>query len=302
MFKLNLDRVKMTEIGGGNIRLVGDRSSGKSTYMAALARWPNASANSPVQHIMPTNEGGEKLIEQSQNLLEQGLTISATDLSQDIANDTARDYGIRITLKDRFSLFNNQTEKKGEINLDINCKDYSGEFFSDLIYMGNDLKLENYLEDCIAADGLALLVDGTSHRKDAEYAMGIEKLFALLDKSELDKQSRRIAMILTKAEQAELLVNRNQKPQLIAERRFPQLYQKLQSHNGKGSFRVEYFLSSAFGTIGNQTLEANSKIIKRDKGGTSAVIKNPKLWRPFGLVSPLYWLCTGNRHKDLDRE
>jgi GTPase SAR1 family protein len=296
MFNLNLDFNKKTEVGS-NVRLIGDRKSGKSTFMAALARWPNANANSPVKSISAFTESGEKIIEQAQNILEQGLELSPTDVSQDISQEC----GIRVTLKDKFSLFSSQSEGDREIKLDISSKDYAGEFFSDLIHTNSDSRLDSYLQDCIMADGLMLMVDGTA-RKDSEYAMGIEKLFSLLDKSEIDSRSRRIAMVLTKGEQAELLVNRNQKPQLIVERRFPQLYRKLQNYNGKGAFKIEYFLSSAFGTLGNKTLEPNSKIINRDKGGTSAVIKTPRLWRPFGLVSPLYWLCTGSKHRDLEQE
>ncbi len=41
------------------LRVIGDRASGKTTYMASLARWPNADPFSPVQNVTPVNEEGE---------------------------------------------------------------------------------------------------------------------------------------------------------------------------------------------------------------------------------------------------
>jgi predicted signal transduction protein with EAL and GGDEF domain len=66
------------------IRVVGDRASGKTVYMAALARWPNASVNSPVQTIIPINEDGETLAAMAQNILEQGLEMPPSVISDNV--------------------------------------------------------------------------------------------------------------------------------------------------------------------------------------------------------------------------
>jgi hypothetical protein len=55
---------------------------------------------------------------------------------------------------------------------------------------------------------------------------------------------------------------------------------------------VEYFTTSTFGVF-EEYLEPNSIILQRGKWETITVIKNPSEWKPFGLVEPLYWLCTG---------
>ncbi len=62
------------------LRIIGDRTSGKTTYMASLARWPNADPDSPVQAVTAVDEGGEDLINKAQNILEQGLQLEQTDL------------------------------------------------------------------------------------------------------------------------------------------------------------------------------------------------------------------------------
>ena len=145
-----------------------------------------------------------------------------------------------------------------------------------------------------------MLVDGTSHRKDKEFAMGMEKLLMEIDRSEMEMQHRRIALVLSKCEQLELWVNRH-RPRKVA-KRFPKLFAQLEAWSDSGGGTVEYFTTSAFGILGRQYPEPNSMRLKRARDGTTSVIKKPKLWRPFGLVSPIYWLCTGKRHSELDRD
>ena len=280
---------------GSLLRIIGDRGSGKTAYLASLAYWPNANPESPVKSINPIGEEAEELIDKAREILEQGLELEPTDLNADI--NEVKDYRLSINLKDRFSWLEGS---KKSVQLNISCKDYAGEFFSDLIYKNGDPKLENYLEDCCLATGLLMLVDGTSHRKDKEFAMGIEKLLMEIDRSDMEMQRRRIALVLSKCEQSELWVNRH-RPRKVAAR-FPKLSAQLETWSKFGGGTVEYFTSSAFGIVGQQYPEPNSKRLRRSRHGTNSVIKNSKLWRPFGLVSPIYWLCTGKRHSELDRD
>ncbi|MFM6264917.1 MAG: hypothetical protein ACKPFA_00150, partial [Dolichospermum sp.] len=67
------------------IRVIGDRSAGKTAYMASLARWPNADPKSPVHTVSPIGEAGEELVTKAQNILEQGLKLEPTDLRANAA-------------------------------------------------------------------------------------------------------------------------------------------------------------------------------------------------------------------------
>ena len=78
------------------LRVIGDRASGKTTYMASLARWPNADPSSPVQTVIPVNEEGEELIAKAQNILEQGLELEPTDLSASAID--VKDYTLSIEI------------------------------------------------------------------------------------------------------------------------------------------------------------------------------------------------------------
>jgi hypothetical protein len=271
------------------IRVIGDRRSGKTTYMASLAYWPNADSNSVVQMVSPIGEGGDELVAKAQNILEQGLQLEAT-LPEQTAEDV-KDYAISISLKQKFS--------KENIKLNINCKDYAGEFFADLVHQPNNPRLQNYLEDCLEGTGILLLLDGTTHRKDIEYSQGLEKFLVALDRVGLDDRKRRIALVLGKCEQPELWVNRHQ-PKDLAIMRFAKVQRVLNNWAEMGEGEVGYFTTSAFGMLGNRYPEPNARRISRDIGGTMSVLKDPKRWRPFGLVSPIYWLCTGQRHKQLE--
>jgi hypothetical protein len=287
---------------GGSIRIIGDRGSGKTAYMAALARWPNASKDSPVKSVMPINEAGEDLINSAKNLLEQGLELESTDVGAD--PEEIKDYAIGVILQNTSSWRNLvlKNVRSRTVELNIRCKDYSGEFFSDLLSSRNDPMLEAYLEDCYNAQGLALLIDGTSHRKDQVYADGLDRLLAGLDRFNLGNQPRRIACVITKAEQSELIMNRNKPSNYLHSRRFPNLYGKLKDWQRSGQGAVDFFVASAFGTIDPRGMEGNYKLLSRRQwGGTQSIIKDPSHWQPFGLISPLYWLCTGERHKDLDQ-
>lgn len=277
----------------GVLRVIGDRAAGKTTYMAALARWPNAHISGPVELVTPSNKDGGELIKQAQNLIEQGLQIEQTRLANDVL--AIKDYSLRIILKPE----SNFSPAKTVFNLDINCKDYSGEFFSDVLHQTDSQLLRDYLNDCFPATGIMLMIDGTTHRKDREYALGLDKLLVALA-GDLHSQKRRIALVLTKCELADLWVNRH-RPKFLAEARFPTIFKRLESWQDLGVGSVEYFTTSAFGVTGNKYPKPNSQQIYRDRGGVASVLEDSKRWQPFGLVSPIYWICTGKRHLQLDK-
>ncbi|NEO40385.1 MAG: hypothetical protein F6J90_30205 [Moorea sp. SIOASIH] len=285
-----------------SVRVIGDRKSGKTTYMAALARWPGDDpSTSPVQTVTPINDNGEALIAKAKNLLEQGEQLEGTPLDANV--DEVKDYSIEIVLKDQFSWRRLKTSVGSSlIRLNINCKDYSGEFFQDVLNQSGTPLLRDYLEDAVQANGIMLLLDGLAHRKDREYANGVDKFLIALDQAETGVINRRIALVLTKCEQPELWVNRH-KPTYIATARFPEVMKRLQAWEQSGPGSIDCFTTSAFGMLGERHPEPNMRRISRDREGIQAsILKDSQGWKPFGLVAPIYWLCTGQRHRKLDQE
>ncbi|WP_346294243.1 TRAFAC clade GTPase domain-containing protein [Sphaerothrix gracilis] len=283
------------------IRVIGDRASGKTTYMAALARFPHASSNNLIQSITAINDDGRELIAKAQNLLEQGLELEPTDL--ETKAEIIKDYRLSILTNDSFSLKRTPIGLTGSPTLQMNVsfKDYAGEFFSDLLHRSQDSQLADYLEDCSQATGIMFLLDGSAQRKDAEYAAAIEKFFNGLVDTKDTSTLKRIALVLTKCELPDLWIKRNQ-PEKLAHAKFKQVCAKLQSWQLSSKGNVNYFATSAFGVVGSRFAEPNSKQLSRDQGGVTSILRDPQHWRPFGLVSPIYWLCTGNRQQQLDEE
>ncbi|NEO56537.1 MAG: hypothetical protein F6K54_27745 [Okeania sp. SIO3B5] len=295
LLKTRINENLKEENCSGILRVIGDRAAGKTTYMAALARWPNADVSSPVELVTPANKDGEYLIKQAKNFIESGLQIEQTRLANDVLE--IKDYSLRIILKPEDNLRRSNTV----LNLDISCKDYSGEFFSDVLQQTDSQLLRDYLNDCFPATGIMLMIDGTTHRKDLEYARGVDQLLVALAGRDLFSEKRRIALVLTKCELADLWVNRN-RPKFLVEARFPTIFERLESWQNLGMGSVEYFTTSAFGVTGNKYYKPNSQQIYRGRGGVASVLEDSKKWRPFGLVSPIYWICTGKRNSQLDND
>ena len=73
--------------------------------------------------------------------------------------------------------------------------------------------------------------------------------------------------------------------------KFPHTKLALQIWSNNWNCAVAYFAYSAFGMIGD-TSQANCQ-------GRYQGIKNPKIWKPFGLIAPIYWLLTGRYDQTL---
>lgn len=273
------------------IRLVGDRAAGKTTYITTLASWPCDDPDSPVKTVVPIGEDTKNLINTAKECLEQQQEIVPNDYGDGIE----KSYILKIEFKDKFTWLNSQLA-----TLEIECKDYPGEFFSDLLEKQNPPLLRQYIEDCKEVTGILFLLDGTS-RKDKVYADCLYEFLVQLDQfSSRSIKTRRVAVALTKCELSELWLHRlNPREKVMA--RFEDVHRRLENLR---SITVDYFATSAFGILGSVYPTPNSKIVKRDDNGTRAIIKepNPGLWQPFGLVDPIYWLCTGNRHPDFSRD
>lgn len=303
--KIRLNPAEPT-IKNAQIRVIGDRASGKTTYMTALAYWPNANPKSPVQSVTATEDSDSKdLIRYARNVLEKGLDLEPSELMDNL--DDVKDYGLDILLKDQYSC--NPTQLGSPpIRLNLKCKDYAGEFFADLIYKTTDPhlknydpKLKDYLEDCISATGILLLFDGTSHRLDKKYAQGLE-IFLQQLKGGQSPLEQRIAFVINKCELHRLWGSRHE-PKTLADNRFPYTMETLEKWANGQSKRADYFTVSAFGVLDeNGHPEPNTVTLAKGREGTRAIIRESENWRPFGLVSPIYWLCTSKRHQKLDKD
>lgn len=281
-----------SQIEHHDIRIVGPRRSGKTTFMAALAYWPNASPDSPVESVVPFDDETTQLVHDAQNILEGGLQLAGTRYFEDPEDSPL--YTVLIDMKPGFGVKDNQFQ--------VSCRDYPGEMLQEL-WSGNgsNPKLSTYLDDCADASALLILLDGSTHRDDKMYAQAFEQLKTELN-FRLTGQGKslneyRIALGFAKAEQARVWIHRHDIQKFI-NLRFPKTRDSLQKWGKDWGCPVNHFFCSAFGMKGTPP-KPNVRVEQRERGTVSAVIDRPQFWRPFGLISPLYWLHTGKDNPKL---
>jgi serine/threonine protein kinase len=281
-------------LGSGEIRIIGDRGVGKTTYMATLACLPNVAPNSPIQEIQPLNVETYNLINRAKDILEQGMALAPTAPHTD-ADDLPL-YNLEIILKPRFLLNPIAAITGRNIRIQVSCREYPGELITDLLYRHRDNYLfSNYLDDCVSVSKLLLMIDGVSYRNDPKYAQAFANLAGQLklrlDAQKVSLSNYRIAVVFSKIDRPEIWINRN-KLELLMAARFPQTQVTLQQWTNAWGCSVAYFGCSAFGMIGNPP-QPNAIAIGRDHRGTTSVLASPQSWKPLGIVAPIYWLHTG---------
>lgn len=296
---INIFNQKRNLEGDPEIRIIGPRSAGKTTYMAALARWPNAKPDSPIQSVEPYDDDTTKLVNMAEDILETGLALPPTQYTED-ANDMPL-YTLQIRLKPTFLSNPMLNMKRGEVRFQVSCREYAGEIFQDLRRgTSSQIALSSYLDDCANSTGLLLLLDGTA-REDQLYSQAIaclqEELNWRLTGNNRDLANYKIAIAFAKADQARIWVNRDDIERFV-NLNFFQTKRTLEKWSKNWRCKINYFCCSAFGMKG-QPPKPNVRVESRNRQGTSAVIDKPEVWRPFGLIAPLYWLYTGQEDRRL---
>lgn len=280
------------EILTNAIRVLGTQGSGKTTFLAALLRNPsNEHESSPIRRIAPIGSGAERLLDQAFNILQDRDYLQPNRLNPQAT--TIEDIGFRL------EIFLPRSRSQETVTLSLFAKDYSGEFFRDLRLHTTDI-LDNYLTDCAESQGLMLLVDGTNVEEDGELEMNLPFFLRRLDQAAGgDGWRGRIAFVVSKCEQTRLYLKRTSLGDVeLVRRLFPKAVRILES-NCPRNVTIDYFTLSSFGVLGGLDPEPNVRMVTNDQGEYRATIRNPRVWKPFGLASPLYWLCKGERHPDL---
>lgn len=280
--------------GNQDIRIIGPRGSGKTVFMAALAYWPNADPNTPIQSVDPYDNASGELIGMARDILADGRQLPPTDPGQNA--DSLPIHTLLITLKPRLLNHPIAALKNKSIRIQVSCREYPGEILQDLRNISSSSSLLNsYLDDCATASSLLLLIDGTANKSDKDYAQALENLQKQLsDRLSLDTtrlRNYRIAVVFTKCEQAQLRSYWKDINNFV-NWKFPAVQTVVNKWRTLWGCSTNYFFCSAFGTKGINP-QPNFKINVRNKDGTYGVIDNPKVWRPLGLVAPLYWIQTG---------
>lgn len=282
---------------GSDIRLIGDRGSGKTTFLAALSHcWRSSEYDGgPIESVDPFNEISAELQKLAINILQDGRSMPPSDSLEE--NRLPPLLTFYINLKPKLLAHPLSALRGQSLRLQVSCREYEREFFQHLIEerVSQIPALSNYLDDCASVAGLLLLLDGTS-TADREYAQALGVLQRELNRrsrSGRNRRSFRIAVVFSKGEQDTVWVYRDNLEEFIG-LKFPRTRVALQNWGCS----VNYFICSAFGMVGNPP-RPNFREISQDRYGVYGAIARTQAWKPFGLVAPIYWLQTGKDDRQL---
>ncbi|KYC35193.1 hypothetical protein WA1_08525 [Scytonema hofmannii PCC 7110] len=288
-FNLNFLSATPLNLPGGDIRTIGTRDAGKTSYLAALSTCLQAESylEGRVLSVDPYGYGAEHLQANAENVLKNGIEMPASEYA-----DSCR---FSIKLKPKFFMNPIATILRRPLRLNISITAPTGELIENLI-VGN--ASQDALNDCASVVGLMIMLDSTTPTRDRDYAKAIANLqrelgnILGLQRNRRRLKRHRIAVVFTKGEQND--VYRHQ-PKEFAELKFSHTFTNLNNWRKTWGCSMNFFMCSAFGFIGD-TLQPNCRQVKGSKAYT---LSKPEAWRPFGLVAPIYWLQTGKDDRQL---
>ncbi len=274
---------------GGEIRMIGDRASGKTSYLSALSVcWQEESyTEGRILSVSPFGDGAIKLQDNAKNCLENGITLPPSEYA-----DSCR---FSLLLKPRFLMNPIAALFRRPIRLNISITAPTGELIENLI--AGKVTQEAF-DDCASVAGLIIIISGIAQGEDKKYAEVLttlqRELNSIIGQARNRKRLKRhrIAVVFTKGEQGGVFVSRHNSKD-FAERKFPKTTIVLENWKKSWNCSMNFFICSAFGMI--RELEPNCKGIGNGLFG----LKEPNAWQPFGLVAPIYWLQTGKDDRQL---
>lgn len=271
----------------GNIRVIGPRGSGKTTYLAALAYQPVQSGgktnNFKVQAI---NEDTRKLAEKAENIILEGESLEPTGVLVKTIDDVPV-YSFNIQIQ---TLFNSKK------NINLVVRDYPGEIFDELeLGLTSQIQTE-FIDECLTKDVVGCLILLTEWKKGADkhYSRVLQRFIELMD-----IQGRindlRLAITMSKCERGELWPGRLDPEVDLFSTRLPKttaiLKEKIPPQN------LNFYAVSTFGVLGRNNPRPN-RVEELGGSGRNSVLREAHRWQPYNLITPLYWLSTGRRMRN----
>jgi hypothetical protein len=275
----------------GNIRIIGPRGSGKTTYLAALAYYPDE--NRPGQKVKnvklrPLNDETRELAEKAENIILQGESLEPNDIAGGI--DALPFYSFGLEVKPKFHTPFHTPEL-----INVAVRDYPGEIFEELAGSANANPLHReFVDECLedGVDGCLILLTDWSKEKDQFISRVLTKFTKLMD-TKGRSENLRIAVAMSKCERGELWSGRLDPTLDLFQQHLPKTTAILQKT--LPSKNLQFYAISTFGVLDRNDPRPNREDVI-GTGGTSSILREPGKWKPYGILEPLYWLSKG---KDL---
>ncbi len=275
---------KSIDLPGGDIRMIGARDVGKTSYLAALAIcWQAESyVEGRIKSVGAYGDAARKILDNAENFLKDGEPMPSSNKDEKSQ--------FLIKLKPRFLMNPVAAILRKTLRLEIMITAHTGELIEDLI--DGDFRDEP-IKNLSSVVHLMIILDSKACDRDKDYAKGIASLQTELEKipgNSRRSRQYRIAIVFTKGEANPVYRYNKKQSQLFTELKFPETNITLKNWQQNWGCSMNFFICSAFGFIGD-TLEPNCKEVK----SYQYTLRDPdtRAWQPFGLVAPIYWLQTG---------
>ena len=268
----------------GNICVIGPRASGKTTYLASLAYFPNKSKEKTFK-VQSLNDDSKELAAKAQNIIIEGLSVEPTAIGEKIQSvDDLPYYSFKIDAKKhRFSKIE---------SIQLNARDYPGEVFEKIAEPDlSDSMHQEFIDECLMKDVVGCLILLTAWEKGADrfYYQVMDKFIDLMDHHNR-ADDLRLAIAMSKCERGEIWPGRIDPEIDLFGVHLPQTLNTLKERILPKNIR--FYAMSTFGVLGRHNPRPN-RIDLQGKEGTASVLREAARWRPYNLIEPLYWLSQG---------
>lgn len=267
----------------GNIYVIGPTGAGKTTYLAGLAYWPDRT-NSKFR-ITGITEDAKKIAAKAETIILNGASLEPTIID-----------GVKIKSFYDLPLYSFQIDIKRqwwqmpeEINLAM--RDYPGEIFNELTTGVSNPLHQEFLEECLIKDvvGCLILFHKWEAGSDLFYAQVIERFINLMDERDRT-QDLRLAVAMSKCERGEIWPGRLEPELDIFQLHLPRTTSILRRRIPYKN--LQFYAISTFGVLHRNDPRPNRT---DELGSPHSVLREPLKWRPYGMISPLYWLSKGKK-------
>lgn len=271
---------------GNNIYVFGPRSSGKTSFLAALAYWPerrNLLNKKSAFNIYGLSDDAKEISDKAENLIQEGASVEPTQIGEKITSVDDLPY-FQFKIEIRRLLGKNQ-------NIFLAVRDYPGEIFDNLDSEISEPLHEEFIKESLMPDvrGCLVLLPGWDTESDKLYSQVMKKFTQLMDSHDRIANMR-IAVAMSKCERGELWPGRLEPEVDIFSLHLPKttriLRNRLPTHN------LRFFALSTFGVLHRNDPRPN-RVDELGFHGRRSTLRKSNNWKPYGMISPLYWLSTG---------
>lgn len=267
----------------GNIRVIGPKGSGKTTYLAALAYQPEkANRKKKKFNIQSLNDDTRKLADEAESIIVQGASLPPTNYQVKTIDDLVF-YSFNIEINKNFA--------KEQITLAV--RDYPGEIFDELESNSTNPLHQEFIDECLTKDvsGCLILLKEWESGIDKKYSRVLQRFIELMNSHDRANDLR-LAVAMSQCERGEIWPGRLDPTTDLFDVHLPKtkavLTERISPRN------LQFYAVSTFGVLGRNNPRPN-RVYEWGTQGKKSVLREANRWQPYGLISPLYWLSTGKR-------